>query len=771
MKTSNAEMSGWLRLRPVRIGLVFEPTVSSVMAAVKLTTTSWGGIYFPFISPTNKEAAFALANGLDVDVLHAIDTSGDSDVLSRTVGYAWKAGGDWGPFGSIIEHFSNHVQTVEWLYDEDPSYNRYSLPEWEPDHPLANVFAVMYGLHGEDGVSRQAASLFRSKAYAHNIDLEQMKAWPYDPKFCTPIQLTSREIEYTGEGDGPRIVVLRADDAVRLCMLWNLRASGHHICPWVIGHDEVSNVSLGRWLDHALSEDLLPKPMRGDGVRLGPHVSVHLPEGMDTPPDLAEELRSREIAHWGDRSVTYTHGWRGQHPLETSFHRFFKVESSRRSRFEIPMPSLGNAHQRRGHHLGFVIADVAVSSVTDLTPDLTMVAPAARSLDPLVDTNDMITQRVHRVTHQGRAVAVRADNETVELAPISAFGVIQNLMSGPGWSYRQTDGGRFSTRLIERLGGGFQYIANQPAVRAMLTKTAASHGGLPMSALLSYAKQYRGAWPDSRLSRASMQEYATNIARYLLSRKALHPILPLRCPECTAKVAVRPEDLRSDHTCDLCGSQTPLGLALSMNVRNDWSFRLPADIPPEKLSETLPVMAVLSILGGHLGHSADTPYALGVEVESPDEKFEVDLVMVLSGSYPPTMIIAEVKSFRDVVSSDDLSHLCKLQQHLRSKGVDCYIIAATLREELPSETVMALRSVCENTPRSIGTRVLPILPIVLTGRNLSVPYMHENNPSSWLEVDKGLSSIAVESCRRHLGMTDISYRSVGERKWVPTWQD
>src|SRR6266540_1475716 len=623
MKTSNAEMSGWLRLRPVRIGLVFEPTVSSVMAAVKLTTTSWGGIYFPFISPTNKEAAFALANGLDVDVLHAIDTSGDSDVLSRTVGYAWKAGGDWGPFGSIIEHFSNHVQTVEWLYDEDPSYNRYSLPEWEPDHPLANVFAVMYGLHGEDGVSRQAASLFRSKAYAHNIDLEQMKAWPYAPKFCTPIQLTSREIEYTGEGDGPRIVVLRADDAVRLCMLWNLRASGHHI--------------------------------------------------------------------------------------------------------------------------GFVIADVAVSSVTDLTPDLTMVAPAARSLDPLVDTNDMITQRVHRVTHQGRAVAVRADNETVELAPISAFGVIQNLMSGPGWSYRQTDGGRFSTRLIERLGGGFQYIANQPAVRAMLTKTAASHGGLPMSALLSYAKQYRGAWPDSRLSRASMQEYATNIARYLLSRKALHPILPLRCPECTAKVAVRPEDLRSDHTCDLCGSQTPLGLALSMNVRNDWSFRLPADIPPEKLSETLPVMAVLSILGGHLGHSADTPYALGVEVESPDEKFEVDLVMVLSGSYPPTMIIAEVKSFRDVVSSDDLSHLCKLQQHLRSKGVDCYIIAATLREELPSETVMALRSVCENTPRSIGTRVLPILPIVLTGRNLSVPYMHENNPSSWLEVDKGLSSIAVES--------------------------
>lgn len=73
MRLPDAEISGWVCIRPIRVGIVFKPTIEAVVAAVQHATGSWGGIYFPFIDPTDQDKALRQATALDVDVFVPIE--------------------------------------------------------------------------------------------------------------------------------------------------------------------------------------------------------------------------------------------------------------------------------------------------------------------------------------------------------------------------------------------------------------------------------------------------------------------------------------------------------------------------------------------------------------------------------------------------------------------------------------------------------------------------------------------------------------------------
>jgi hypothetical protein len=767
----NPEISGWVNIRPLRIGLLFKPTLTAFATAAKHATASWGGIYFPFIDPTNEATALRKSAVLAVDVLHAIDDSSESRQLSRQAGYRWRTGGEWGPFGAGGNDFPSHIQGVDWIYDEDPDFTRYLYPKWPSDHPLTNVFTAMYGTFGDDDFGRTAASAFAHRSSSLDVDkiVAEFRRWPDDPSYLTPILLTGNEIRYSGDNEGAAVVVTDPDDAERLCLLWNIRASGAQVSPWVNGHEEVSEASLDIWLDRKLEENLIPNYTRGDGSPLGPHLAVYVPPQTQVPAKLANLLADKGVTGWQtEGSAAPTHGWTGHHPFHTEFSQVFRAESTRRRIFDIPLPVTGNARWKRKHQPGFLAADITITSVSDLGPDLTLVMPAMRELSTLVDGWSMTDERAHKATVDGRSVAVRSDAGKVEISPVRSIDVIEKIASGAGWAYRQTDNGRFSGQLIERLGGRSSYVANQPAIRTVMTKAANSHTGRPVTALISHAKREQGAWP-SLLMRQSPATYPTDVVHFLLARKALQAVLPVRCPRCSAEVPVRPEDLRPDHNCELCGEQTPLALALGKRTRNDWLYRLAPEIAPERLTETLPVMAVMSTLGS-LSTLDAYPFALGLEVTSPTSKFEIDITIVLDGSPRPVVVVGEVKSYRDPITAEDVANLQKMQKFLRDKQIDCYILAATFQEKLPDETIAALRSACEEAPPSIGQVVLPIFPIVLTGQNLSVPYMHEDHPNNWNQVGTGLSTLAVESCKRNLGLIDARFeRREGGSDFIPIW--
>jgi hypothetical protein len=332
------------------------------------------------------------------------------------------------------------------------------------------------------------------------------------------------------------------------------------------------------------------------------------------------------------------------------------------------------------------------------------------------------------------------------------------LISTQGWSAQQTPGRVFVTRFIDRLGGTQSTIANQPGARAALTEVSRSARGMPSGAIVEAVKKRQGSWPDPLSGNAS--GYPAGVFRFLLRQSVLRPVLTVACPYCTASVAFRPEDLVAQMRCEMCLRDFPLGLALGMkrSGRNDWLYPLAGHVGQDRLSEALPVMAVLQVLSSlDYFRGQMTPYVLGWAIKGPRLRCEVDIAALLDYRGQPAAVIGEVKSRQDSIDANDLNNLGRLQRHIREQGVECFALAAVMRE-LRDEETSALRDFAQRPPTTLPAHsaIEPVLPIVLTGQNLSATRFGNLHPASWSPAD-GLVGLARESCRQNLDMTGLEH--------------
>jgi hypothetical protein len=261
----------------------------------------------------------------------------------------------------------------------------------------------------------------------------------------------------------------------------------------------------------------------------------------------------------------------------------------------------------------------------------------------------------------------------------------------------------------------------------------------------------------------------------LLRRKLLLPGHRIKCPACGTEITVRPEDLAIDLTCEMCSEAFPLGFALGVkgSARNDWVYRLAGNVSVERIREVMPIMATFATLSMSDSEPSTLPHILGLEVSGPQNKCEIDLVLCLDDRGIPVVVIGEIKSYRDVIDATDVANLHRVQHHLRSTGIECVILVATGRESLTDEERTTLRSFCRNLPNPLHRDgfVIPLMPIVLTGQDLSAPPHTEQHPQAWpsLEGWRGVVDLAAESCHRNLGEFQAAETDTGT--WQLTWPE
>jgi hypothetical protein len=146
---------------------------------------------------------------------------------------------------------------------------------------------------------------------------------------------------------------------------------------------------------------------------------------------------------------------------------------------------------------------------------------------------------------------------------------------------------------------------------------------------------------------------------------------------------------------------------------------------------------------------------LGWTVQGPSLDCEVDIAAVIDERGVPVVIIGEAKHYLESIDEGDLSNLERIQRHIRETGVECFILTAVMRD-LRQEEIDGLREFA-NRPLNIlpfRSSIEPVLPIVLTEKDLSAPQLAEQHPTRWAPVD-GVVGLAKESCRRNLGMINL----------------
>lgn len=755
-------VSGHVMLRPVRMALLLSSEPSSLQRAVRWATSTWGGLYSPVFEAAADEGILNIVGGLGIDVVYPVDDQARANQIVDTTGFRWQGGGGWGPYEEPQEYMSARLLSTRWLVDRLPEEITPFLATWDESDPLAELLAVWLGSFGTGEHEQALVADLRGRGSVVEIENGGPVA---TPSGISPIELAGMEIQYSGLSEFHGFVVVDAADPEHLRQLWNTRALGGDVFPWPLHGAGRLEGTARSWIADRLAAGRLSTWRRGDGTPLPPHASVMLPnDETPVPADLQQLLADAGVSPFPDRYHVLT-GWTGTHPFATDFERTYAVEVEPSDwSFSVPLPELPLALRRNPLTRSMIVAaDVEIYRQHGLGSARWAALPNVRGLADLL-TGGAIRSTFRRPTHGGRAAAVEVSAEECPVEVLPAMDVVGKLFQGSSWDCSQSDNGRFAGRLADILGGPGTPVANQPAVREALVSTVRSPTGKTVRQLLDTAKKHGGSWPKRLLWNQEPDAYAQQVVNLLLYRKLLRPHLSVRCPECAITTTMRPEDLSTSVSCEMCAAEFPLGFALAQaRAHPAWHYRLHQDIGEDRLLEALALLATASAVGAPGLLESGGLHQFGVELKTPRAKgqppgheCEIDFFMVLHDRGQPEVIVGEVKN-RGSLEQQDLDNLLLVQRWFGTQGVDCYPLFATLRDELRTEERDILRTACETAPRVRGSQVLPLFPIVLLRPDLSTAPHEPDHPRSWRISLGAYSNFAAQSCARNLGLVSTAW--------------
>jgi hypothetical protein len=244
-------------------------------------------------------------------------------------------------------------------------------------------------------------------------------------------------------------------------------------------------------------------------------------------------------------------------------------------------------------------------------------------------------------------------------------------------------------------------------------------------------------------------------------------------------MTVRPEDLATAMTCEMCSTEFPLGYALKVAKPKScsWRFRLPPGINEDRILEATALAATAAAVQPDDHPFRASPHQFGVRLATSREggrratEFcEIDVVMTLDDEGRSEVVVGEVKNHKPF-ERDDVEHLRTVQRWFVECGVPCSLLFATLCEALSDAEVSLLREACEAAPLPHETSLRPLLPIVLVASDLSAPRLTPEHPR-WLRPgDEGWETFSFGSCKRNLGLLDIEWPGVPEPgSWRCRWR-
>ncbi len=744
---------GHVTLRPVRVALVDEfVTRDALRLASRLASSHWGGVDYLLLPAPLSDRALEVARVL-VDV--STPLQGPTDALNLPTDLTYRSWPSENPFDRGDGSLHNHVLGMESLTREPAGAAPMEAVDrlvWDQEHPLADVLTVLHGDLGQEDSTKYVAKE-RSREDLGNAGAIPPTAFATGPLAKTRHGLFPRNAEsYRG------LVCVDPTSIHDLIGFWNLRASGANVALYPLGQESTVDAYLDAWFAEL--------PAGTDSVML-----------WSTSADLTTQASRGLSQRFGGRFVSQplraVPDWVYVIPVESHYSQRFDVNVEEDAwQARLPLPRLAFLPAASWYErFGVVSADIQISTASQVRSGRNFSVPVRRELaaDLLRSRTSPALTPFFLANSDGFTVAVDAREDNVAAPLLSSTEVLHSVFGAIGAQPRRSDAGLYVERLMDMLGGVSQDgIALQPAVRAVLHRAATAPYGRPVAALVAEAKQRAGEWPESFFGRG--RNYPAWAVQWLCDKGLLQARLKSKCPNCGNTLTLAPAELSNSVTCPLCLTSRPLALHLTA-LRPEWRLALHKDVQHERLFETMPVMAALSLIAGARGYSGeDVHSAVGVRLSHTEVECELDLVVASRERQFPLVIIGECKSYRDSITTADIDNLAKVQKLFLNEGVECYVLFATMREQFDEAEVSALRAFSARVPstRSFRPRepIEPIAPLVLDGRSMST---HSFSKRSLLRVGAGphsLANLALASCTRSLGLGSYAYE--GDR-FIASW--
>ncbi|MCY4085406.1 MAG: hypothetical protein OXG37_00605 [Actinomycetia bacterium] len=669
--------------RPVRVGfLVRADSLDDLRRAATLATWVWGGIRDPIIPVSDDDdETDRLIAIWQVDVLFAVDA--EDDLSRRAIarhGHLRLPGGLghrglFEPVGDdelgAVELGAVDVRMQISHYWEDTyrhgQNSAGALPVWSTDDHFAPLWAVLFGVYGDE----QPGPRFR-KAFVEGLRASRVEiSGDVSPQLAVlgnPLSLTGDGLipcNWPSRGHG--LVLGDPTNPEHLRHFWNLRSLGMSVAFWPL-EDGLRCVQFCQAHVRQIptSQDDLGLCLWkcggwAQGESLSPALRDALPAGIKPVRagvgDWTWSQPSYRPVVWAARSESV----------------LASVEETRwgTRRMVFPLQAGGPyPHSRVDFHHAYWI--VQVSPLTEFSYE-----PGTIRLPALPDLNEWasrkLTAHARAVRLTGRSVDFFAHHRdsSLDLSLLTQKDIVRKIFDRAGISVSLSSAGEVTGRIIEQMGGlpGCR-IFRIPGVRKLLAASRPQRENDALRTLEDRGTLNR----DYRRAGA-----AREILDELLRLQALQSRLELQCPECRIRQLYLPEALATEIKCPSCQSVFLLA-PLLRGCEAPWKFA-PSGLFAEdghrgsiavilamlRLENTFPLNQGLFLLPSHnLG-------ANGIECESDL------LVLELGNDGIPAVAVGEVKGEGEI-EPDDIRNLDSVADEVRSSGVECYLIFATTRE-------------------------------------------------------------------------------------------
>ena len=279
-----------------------------------------------------------------------------------------------------------------------------------------------------------------------------------------------------------------------------------------------------------------------------------------------------------------------------------------------------------------------------------------------------------RTAPGGVSIFADADATSVELQLPSKREVVRAVFELAGLKPSTSPAGEAAERIVKSLGGLWGCrLLRLHGVRRVLSSGQQSW---------AFDAAVKALHDDGAFARYRNVSSAADQVRKLIQRGALRPGLHFRCPQCAESVRVPPRDVDDMVSCPRCGESYAVGPIIPGAT---WKFQPSGFFANHDSHGSIPV--VLTMI--RFLETLDLSSALIVAshfLELPGCRYEVDCAALWrSRGHRPVMAIAECKGGQQKITESDVADLAAVADHVRTLGVECYVVLATTRARLDSE--------------------------------------------------------------------------------------
>jgi DNA-directed RNA polymerase subunit RPC12/RpoP len=695
--------------------------VADAVAAAQLNTLLWGGRFNPIVAVTDDpEPARRLIRDFRVDLLHAVaDDARIQALVEEHDHLRWPFGAGSllaprGPDNEIeptvvdVAPALEHAWARTFRSSESSQFRSFS---WAADDELAALFAIWLGEYAGE-VGERYRGLYETRLRAEEAEVRAVDFGEHD--LLAPLDATGATLR--GDVFGRRsfaVVVGDPQDAEHLAALWNVRAAGYRTVFYT------GNEQLDRGLVRQLRRHVASYPERREWER---HLDLFCLRGEEIPAGLAALLGddANPILHhglataWSDREPPALFATESHSVLASA-----EEGADGRPLIHIALDRKPFSEARLDREMQQWIASVGVS--VEAQYEGTLRLPYLPRLNRFYWD---ATLRLHEVRSEFDRLGVitTPSDHALVLRPLQREPLIANIFGLAGITATQSPSGHRAHQIVRQLGHLQRCrVFRLPGVRNLL-KQREAHMGVNFSRAAQYIREDFAEAEPFYVSGQHLDD-PREVFRFLLHQRVFLAAHELTCPSCGLPSLHSARELDDEIRCPQCGHLFLLAPA----IRTDqWRYRLTGllaqpeqHVLPEDRPDRPPeaVAVLLTEVWLHdATHSDQLLLDTNFEVRGDGLDGEIDIVAIERGRLGRTAVVIGECRTEIPFTAENIAKLELLASRLRTVGLDCSPLFATLRNAFSDEEIALFRELRDR--ERYGDIVVARPPILLTRADL-----------------------------------------------------